>query len=117
MALTVAHAAFGAGRINVHRILGAVILYLYIGLLFASVYRLAALYLHPAFTGLSTTGSLSDLIYFSLCSLTTSGFGDIVPVHPFVRSLTNLKSIIGQLYPATFLARLVAATPPGDHKA
>jgi len=109
VAWTVAHAAFDSGRINVHRIMGAVILYLYIGLIFAGIYRLAALYLHPAFNGLPTPrrGALSGLLYFSLSTLTTSGYGDIVPVHPFLRSLANLEAVIGQLYPATFLARLV----------
>ena len=109
VAWTVAHAAFDSGRISLHRIMGAVILYLYIGLIFAGLYRLAALYLHPAFTGLPSMrrGTLSGLLYFSLGALTTSGYGDIVPVHPFLRSLTNLESVIGQLYPATFLARLV----------
>jgi hypothetical protein len=39
--------------------------------------------------------------------LTTSGYGDIVLVHPFPRGLANLEAVIGQLYPDTFLARLV----------
>jgi hypothetical protein len=108
VAWTVAHAAFEAGRISIHRIMGAVILYLYIGLIFASLYRLLAVFLHPAFGGLPLgRRNLSELLYFSLSTLTTSGYGDIVPVHPFVRSLANLESVIGQLYPATFLARLV----------
>ena len=47
------------------------------------------------------------MLYFSLSTLTTTGFGDIVPVHPFVRSMANLEAVIGQLYPATLLARLV----------
>jgi Ion channel len=50
----------------------------------------------------------SNLIYFSVATLTTIGYGDIVPVHPFVRSLCNLVAIVGQLYPATLLARLVS---------
>jgi Ion channel len=108
VAWTVAHAAFDAGRINIHRIMGAVILYLYIGLIFSSLYRLMAVFLHPSFGGLPIgRRNLSELLYFSLSTLTTSGYGDIVPVHPFVRSLANLESVIGQLYPATFLARLV----------
>jgi hypothetical protein len=109
VAWTVAHAAFGSGRITVHRIMGAVILYLYIGLIFSGLYRLASLWLHPAFTGLPSPrrGALSGLLYFSLGTLTTSGYGDIAPVHPFLRSLANLEAVIGQLYPATFLARLV----------
>jgi hypothetical protein len=105
----VAHAAFDAGRITIHRIMGAVILYLYIGLVFAGIYRLMMELLYPSFTGLSTIrGTISgELLYFSLSTLTTSGFGDIIPIHSFVRSLANLESVIGQLYPATFLARLV----------
>jgi hypothetical protein len=109
VAWTVAHAAFDNGRISIHRIMGAVILYLYIGLIFAGLYRLAAMYLHPGFNGLSDQrrGALSGLLYFSLTTLTTSGYGDITPVHPFLRSMANLEAVIGQLYPATFLARLV----------
>lgn len=107
--IAVAHAAFDHGRITVHRIMGAVLLYLYIGLVFAGIYRLANEFFHPAFQGLlPTRGTNSgELLYFSLSTLTTSGFGDIVPLHPFIRSLANLESVIGQLYPATFLARLV----------
>jgi len=49
----------------------------------------------------------SKLIYFSFVTLTSTGYGDIVPVSPLARSLANVESIIGQLYPATLLARLV----------
>ena len=40
-------------------------------------------------------------------TLTLTGYGDIIPVHPVARSLCNVETIIGQLYPATLLARLV----------
>jgi len=62
-----------------------------------------------AFSGLSLEDSpalASNLIYFSFVTLTTTGYGDIFPVHPIARSLCNLESIFGQLYPATLLARL-----------
>lgn len=49
----------------------------------------------------------SNLIYLSFVTLTSVGYGDIVPVHPVARSLTNIETIIGQLYPATLMARLV----------
>jgi hypothetical protein len=63
-----------------------------------------------AFSGLSLDDNpalASNLIYFSFVTLTTTGYGDIFPVHPIARSLCNLESIFGQLYPATLLARLV----------
>jgi len=46
-------------------------------------------------------------LYFSLVTLTTTGYGDVVPLHPFARSLATLEAVIGQLFPATLLARLV----------
>ena len=49
----------------------------------------------------------SKIFYLSFATLTTTGYGDVVPVHPWARSLCNLEAIIGQLYPATHLARLV----------
>jgi hypothetical protein len=109
VASVVAPVAFGPGRVTVHRIMGGVILYLSIGIIFASFYRVAALTLNPSFAGLpeSRRAIQGDMIYFSLSTLTTTGFGDITPLHPFVRSLANLEAVIGQLFPATLLARLV----------
>jgi hypothetical protein len=56
------------------------------------------------------------LIYFSFVTLTTVGYGDILPMHPVARSLCNLESIIGQLYPATLLARLVSLEIEGRRR-
>jgi hypothetical protein len=50
---------------------------------------------------------VSELLYFSFTTLTTLGVGDILPVHPMARSLTTLEALVGQLYPAVLLARLV----------
>ncbi|HTQ70895.1 MAG TPA: potassium channel family protein [Acidocella sp.] len=46
-------------------------------------------------------------MYFSMMPLTTIGYGDITPVSPAARSLANLEGIIGQLYPAIILARVI----------
>ena len=58
----------------------------------------------------------SSLIYFSFVTLTSTGYGDIYPVHPVARSLCNLETIIGQLYPATLLARLVTLEIEGRRR-
>ena len=115
VAAAVARVAFGEGRVSVHRILGGVILYLSVGLIFANIYRAAAALLHPSFSGLAGgRQSFSELLYFSLSTLTTTGFGDITPLHPFVRSLANLEAVFGQLFPATLLARLVTLHATGE---
>jgi hypothetical protein len=64
-----------------------------------------------AFANLAAPASgfseIDTMLYFTLTTLTTTGLGDITPVHSFARNPTNLEAIIGQLYPATILARLV----------
>jgi len=106
----VAVATFRPGRVTVHRIMGAVIVYLYIGLIFAAIYRLLLPFLTPNFAGIppGSRAEFSSLLYFSLGALTTGGSGDIVALHPVLRSLSSLESVIGQLFPATLLARLVS---------
>jgi len=47
------------------------------------------------------------MLYFSLTTLTTTGYGDIVPVNPFARSLANSESVIGSSYLAITVTRLV----------
>jgi hypothetical protein len=102
---------FGRGTVNIYRILGAVAVYLVIGLLWANAYLL--LYLLNPESMRFAPGSqrfeppISEMVYYSFVTLTTVGYGDIVPVHPFARSLANLEGLIGQLYPAILLARLV----------
>ncbi|MGA1540066.1 MAG: potassium channel family protein [Chthoniobacterales bacterium] len=102
---------FRSGGINIYRIYGAIAVYLILGILWADFYVLIyllepeAFYFNPA----TQYGEppISELIYFSFTTLTTVGFGDIVPVHPLARSLATFEALVGQLYPAVLLARLV----------
>jgi hypothetical protein len=106
----VGRAVFAPGRITYHRIMGAILLYFAIGLTFAALYAFVGLFSADAFSGMAVKDSptlSSTMIYFSFGTLTTAGSGDIAPIHPFARSLSNVESMIGQLYPATLLARLV----------
>ena len=112
LSTVVARAVFAPGKVTFHRIIGAVLLYLNIGLIFVGLFDFVALLKPDAFKGLDPlrgNGSIDvgNLIYFSFVTLTTTGFGDIAPVHAYARSLTLIEAIIGQLYPATLLARLV----------
>ena len=111
LGVVVARAVFKPGRVTYHRVVGAVLLYLIIGLTFVALYGFVALSVTDAFTNLpSLHGDFAiagNLIYFSFVTLTTTGYGDIAPLHPYARSLANVEAIIGQIYPATLLARLV----------
>jgi hypothetical protein len=100
----------GGGRITYHRVVGAVLLYLLIAVTFAALFAFVGLSIPDAFKGIAfedDSALASALFYLSFVSLTSTGYGDIVPVHPLARSLCNIESVIGQLYPATILARLV----------
>jgi ion channel len=44
---------------------------------------------------------------FSFTTLTSVGFGDVVPTHPLTRGISNLEGVVGQLFPATVIARMV----------
>jgi ion channel len=110
LAWTVARATFAPGRVTYHRVIGAVLLYLTIALIFAAMFTFLGTFDPKAFIGLPVQDSpklATQLIYFSLTTLTTTGYGDVAPLHPLARSLCNLEAVFGQLYPATLVARLV----------
>jgi Ion channel len=118
LSVVVARRVFGPGRITFHRIVGGILLFLAIGLTFVALFGLVALNAPDVFKGLQTLpGNFAiagNLIYFSFVTLTTIGYGDIVPLHPYARGLANLEAVIGQLYPATLLARLVTLELTGN---
>lgn len=111
----VARHVFGPGRVTKYRVQGAILLYLNVAALFAIAYGEVAAILPGAIVSASggllpngPGGRTAALTYFSISTITTTGFGDVIPVHPLARSLANLESVFGQLFPATLLARLVA---------
>jgi Ion channel len=99
---------FSQGPITISRIQGSIVGYLLIGLIFANLFHLVFHLAGPSsFNALRET-DLKAFLYFSLTTLTTVGYGDITPAIPASRSLANLESLIGQLYPAILIARLVS---------
>jgi hypothetical protein len=107
----VSRAVYAPGRITFRRLQGAVVLYLNLATIFASAFSLIRELNPAAFTNVASLtrspSELTTMLYFSLTSLTTTGYGDIVPIDPFARSLANLESVIGQFYLAITVARLV----------
>jgi len=96
------------GPITARRIQGAIAVYLLLGFIWAEAYELVALWHPGAFTGtVHGSGSL-PWTYYSFVTLTTMGYGDIMPVHPLARAVAVLEALTGQLYLAIMLARLVS---------
>ena len=105
----VATRVFADGVVTMDRILGAVVLYLLLGIAWAVAYELVDLHVPGAFNpdGKQGTGP-QRWFYFSFVTLTTVGYGDITPVARISQSLATLEALVGQLYPAIILARLVS---------
>jgi voltage-gated potassium channel Kch len=107
----VSDAVYAPGRITFHRLQGAAVLYLNAAIIFSGAFCLIwelnpdAFAIPPAAAG--DLGELATMLYFSLTTLTTTGYGDIVPIDPFARSLANLEAVMGPFYLAITVARLV----------
>jgi hypothetical protein len=104
------------GPITFHRIQGAVAAYVLLGVIWAHAYSLLELLRPGAFSGpLHPGDGPRDFFYFSFVTLTTTGYGDVMPVHPMARSLAILEAVVGSLYVAILIARLVSvvAAPGG----
>lgn len=108
--LALSENVFQDGPVDVNRIIGAVSIFLILGLLWAFVFALLETLQPGSLGGPSanmSTDLLSDLTYFSSVTLTTLGYGDIVPISRPARMLAMLEATLGQVYLATVIARLV----------
>jgi hypothetical protein len=104
---------YGKGRVTTHRVKGAIAVYLLFGLTWSLLYGLLDQTLPHAFnlplsSDIFSPERQETLSYFSFVTLTTLGYGDIVPTHEISRMFVVMEGLIGQLYPATLLARLVS---------
>ena len=107
-------------HISMDKVLGAISGYLLIGLVWALIYGALELSQPGSFRLVSDPGGgsimghsvphwgdLDNFIYYSLVTLSTLGYGDIVAVTREARSWSAVEAIVGQLYLAILLARLI----------
>jgi hypothetical protein len=98
-------------RIDAERVYAALSAYLLIGVCWGVVYAAMTRVLPGSllFSGAAISSGLSvgDAIYFSFVTLATLGYGDFVPATPAMRGLAVFEAVIGQLYLALLVARLV----------
>jgi len=101
------------GPVTSHRIQGAIAAYLLLAMAFSLAYFLIEFMIPGSFQHQSQAMLLDDqswkiFYYFSITTLTTLGYGDITPIQTVAQNLTMVEALIGQLYPAILLARLVS---------
>ncbi len=112
-ALKTAKQVLFTGDIDGNKILGAICLYLLMGLIWAVLYTLIQLELPNSFASMNRNAQwfnlFPDFVYFSFVTITTLGFGDISPSMPVARFLVYLEAIVGQFYLAILVASLVGS--------
>ncbi len=98
--------------ITANRLVGAVCVYLLLGVIWAMAYTLINAISPGSFAGFSAMddpGWDSEWLYFSFVTMTTLGYGDILPISATARSVAYMQAIVGQFYIAVLVAGLVGA--------
>jgi Ion channel len=107
----VRHLAYRPG-VDQETMLGALAAYLLIGMAFAFAYRsLGAIETAPFF-GVDGEGTLSQDLFFSFVTLTTTGYGNLVPAGNPGQSMAVLEALVGQLFLVTAVGKIVTAWRP-----
>jgi len=102
-----------ARRVTMDTVLAAASVYLLMALVWSSIYIAVEVFQPGSFAlgptaGPGTMSTQSQLVYFSIITMTTVGYGDITPATPQTSMLAALEGLIGQLFIAIILSRLVA---------
>jgi hypothetical protein len=100
-------------RVDIQAVAGALAAYLLLALLFSSLHQtVAAILGGPYLAGVDRVDDASAFLYFSVVTLTTVGFGDIVPASNAARAVVVAEALTGQLYLVSVVAAVVARWTP-----
>jgi len=101
--------------VDAETVLGAIAAYLMAGMFFAFLYHaVGAAQTRPPFFGAQGPGTFSQDLFFSFTTLTTTGYGDLVPSTNPGQTFAVLEMLIGQLFLVTAVAKVVSAWRPGQ---
>ena len=100
---------FSGERVTLDKIFGAITVYFLLGILWTTLYHMTEVFQPGSLIWASGEymWSYSDVQYFSFTTLCTVGYGDIIPGTKLTMVLSNLEAIVGSLYLAILVARLV----------
>jgi ion channel len=103
-----------ADKVSSRTILGAISVYTSLGILFTWAYGLIDRIEGGGFFGEGIAAKGSDFLFFSYTTLTTTGYGDLVPAGQVGRMVSGLEMMLGQIFLVTLVAGLVSLWRPGE---
>ncbi len=103
-----------ADTVSSRTILGAISVYTALGILFTWAYGLIDRLEGGGFFGHTAGITGSDFLFFSYTTLTTTGYGDLVPASQVGRMVSGLEMMLGQIFLVTLVAGLVSLWRPGE---
>jgi Ion channel len=99
-------------QVDQETMLGALAAYLLIGMAFAFAYRFVGSVQAGPFFGADGEGTVSQDLFFSFITLTTTGYGNLIPADNPGQSLAVLEALLGQLFLITAVGKIVTAWRP-----
>ena len=111
-AIVIARGVIARGKVNQESIIGAIGIYLLLGMLFTFAYGVMALEGTEPFFAQGTDGTLATRLYFSYATLCTVGYGDYTAAGNLGHTLAVSEALLGQLYLVTVVALLVGRVRP-----
>jgi hypothetical protein len=94
--------------VTVDTLKGGIAIYVLIGVAWALFYTILFDFNPNSFDGITSSQFQADLLHFSFVTLTTLGYGNILPLGTLARTASDLEAIVGVMYPAILIARLVS---------
>ena len=94
-------------------IFGALSVYLLIGVVFSFLFIIVETVVPGSFDGLTfhiaddSPREFHSFMYFSFVTITTLGYGDLLPIQPAARALAYMEALVGQIYLTVLVARLI----------
>lgn len=103
---------FEPGPVTTYRVIGSVVVYMLMANIWAIAYQFFYQHIEGSFQitlpAFESNSLDANFMYFSYITITTTGFGEIVPLHPMARALVQIEALIGVLYPVILIGRLVS---------
>ncbi len=106
--IAIARALWRRPSVDTRTVLGAICIYVLIGMLFAFAYAAIGYFGQDPFFVQTSDATSADYLYFAFITLTTVGYGDFTAASGLGRSLASVEALAGQLYLVTIVATIVS---------